>query len=118
MSYIDGFLAPVPADHREAYATWLVQQHEIFKEYGAQTIVDAWEDDVPPGEVTSMHKAVAAQEGEAVALGWIVWPDKATRDAGWAKMMEDPRMAPDANPMPFDGKRLIYGGFAPLLVTD
>ena len=118
MPYIDGFIAAVPQDNRDAYAEWLKTQHAIFKEYGAGSIVDAWEDDVPPGEVTSMHKAVAAKDGEAVSLGWIVWPDKDTRDAGWAKLMEDPRMAPDANPMPFDGKRLIYGGFAPVLITD
>ncbi|MEL6452297.1 MAG: DUF1428 domain-containing protein [Pseudomonadota bacterium] len=118
MPYIDGFMAAVPATNRDAYLAWLQDQHAIFKEYGADTIVDTWEDDVPTGEVTSMHKAVAAQDGERVAFSWIMWPDKDTRDAGWAKMMEDPRMSPEAAPMPFDGKRLIYGGFAPLLITD
>ena len=117
MPYIDGFIAAVPVANREAYTDWLKTQHENFKEYGADSIVDTWEDDVPTGEVTSMHKAVAAQDGEAVSFGWIMWPDKGTRDAAWAKVMEDPRMAPDANPMPFDGKRLIYGGFAPALIT-
>ncbi|MEX0312510.1 MAG: DUF1428 domain-containing protein [Tateyamaria sp.] len=118
MPYIDAFLAPVRRTDRDAYAEWLKEQHAIFKEYGADTIVDTWEDDVPEGKVTSMHLAVAAEDGEAVALGWIVWPDKATRDAAWSKVMEDPRMSPDTNPMPFDGKRLIYGGFAPVLITD
>ncbi|MEL6888480.1 MAG: DUF1428 domain-containing protein [Pseudomonadota bacterium] len=117
MPYIDGFMAAVPVDNRAAYTDWLKDQHAIFKEYGADAIVDAWEDDVPPGEVTSMHKAVAAKDGECVAFSWIMWPDKVTRDAGWDKMMNDPRMSPENAPMPFDGKRLIYGGFAPLLMT-
>ena len=118
MTYIDGFLAPVPTSARDSYSAWLKEQHAVFREYGATAIVDAWEDDVPEGEVTSMHKAVAAKEGEAVAFGWIIWPDKATRNAGWERMMQDPRMSPDANPMPFDGARLVYGGFTPVLVTD
>lgn len=118
MPYFDGFIAPVPKGNKDAYATWLEAQHAIFKEYGADAIVDTWEDDVPEGEVTSLHKAVATQAGEAVALGWIVWPDKQTRDTAWAKVMQDPRMNPATNPMPFDGKRMIYGGFAPMRITD
>lgn len=117
MPYYDGFLAAVPADTRDSYADWLKKQHAIFKEYGALEIVDTWEDDVPPGEVTSMHKAVAAKEGEAVAFGWVTWPNKDTRDAAWARIMEDPRMGPEANPMPFDGQRMIFGGFAEVLTT-
>ncbi|WP_299044510.1 DUF1428 domain-containing protein [uncultured Tateyamaria sp.] len=117
MPYIDGFMAPVPTKDRDRFVTWLRDQHAVFKEYGADVIVDAWEDDVPEGEVTSMHRAVALKEGESVSLGWIMWPDKATRDAAWAKVMDDPRMTPEQNPMPFDGKRLIFGGFAPVLIT-
>ncbi|WP_299601676.1 DUF1428 domain-containing protein [uncultured Tateyamaria sp.] len=118
MSYIDGFMAPVRTEDRDTYVAWLKDQHALFKEYGADVIVDAWEDNVPEGEVTSMHKAVAVKEGEKVCLGWIIWPDKDTRDAAWAKVMDDPRMSPDQNPMPFDGQRMIFGGFAPVLITD
>ncbi|WP_299650053.1 DUF1428 domain-containing protein [uncultured Tateyamaria sp.] len=118
MAYIDGFMAPVRADDRDTYVAWLKDQHAIFKEYGADVVVDAWEDDVPKGDVTSMRKAVALEDGERVALGWIMWPDKSTRDAAWAKVMEDPRMSQDSAPMPFDGKRMIFGGFAPVLITD
>ena len=83
----------------------------FFKEFGALNTVDCWGDDVPDGEVTSFPMAVKKQDDETVVFSWIVWPDKATRDAGMEKMMTDPRMQEDVNPMPFDGKRLIFGGF-------
>ncbi len=83
----------------------------IFKEFGALKSVECWGDDVPDGKLTSFPMAVKKEPGETVVFSWLVWPDKAARDAGWAKMMQDPRLQPGANPMPFDGKRLIYGGF-------
>jgi uncharacterized protein YbaA (DUF1428 family) len=111
-TYIDGFVASVPTAAKEAYLAHCRICAPIFLEYGALRIVDGWGDDVPHGKLTDFHMAVKANADEAVVLGWIEWPSKAVRDAAMAKVMEDPRMAADANPMPFDGKRMIYGGFA------
>ena len=86
-----------------------------FKEYGAIRVLEAWSDDVPNGKVTDYRRAVQAQDGEEVVYSYIQWPDKATRDAGWARMMaEDPAQS---TPMPFDGKRMFWGGFRPILDT-
>jgi uncharacterized protein YbaA (DUF1428 family) len=74
-------------------------------------VLECWDDDVPEGKLTSFSTAVKREPGETVVFAWIVWPDKATRDAAHPKMEADPRLRPDVNPMPFDGKRLIYGGF-------
>ena len=113
MSYVDGFLAAVPDDKKDAYLEHAKFAADIFKEFGAERIVECWEDDVPDGKVTDFRRSVQRKDGESVVFSWISWPDKATRDAGWAKMMEDPRMA--NMEMPFDGKRMIYGGFTPIL---
>ncbi|URW77029.1 DUF1428 domain-containing protein [Sphingomonas donggukensis] len=86
----------------------------IFREYGATRVVEGWEDDVSDGKVTDYRRAVQAKDGENIVFSWIEWPDKATRDAGWAKVMADERMKPPGD-MPFDGKRMFWGGFAPLL---
>jgi uncharacterized protein YbaA (DUF1428 family) len=87
----------------------------VFKEHGATRCVEAWGDDVPDGKVTSFPLAVQRKDDETVVFSWVEWPSKEARDAGWAKIMADPRMQPDANPMPFDGQRLIYGGFQPIV---
>ena len=111
MIYIDGFLAPVTAGtDRDAYRAFAEKAAPIFKEHGATRVVEGWEDDVPDGKVTDFRRAVQAGDGETVVFSWIEWPDKPTRDAGMRKVMEDPRMQP-GGPMPFDGKRLIFGGF-------
>ncbi len=110
MSYVDGFMIPVPADKREEYREIATRVGRIFKEYGALQVVECWGDDVPAGEVTSMPMAVQCQEGETVVFSWIRWPSREARDLGHKKCMEDPRMQ-DMGKMPFDGKRLIYGGF-------
>lgn len=115
MSYIDGFMAPVPAANRETYQRHCREAAAVFKEYGATQVVENWGDDVPEGKLTSMPMAVKLEPGEVVVFSWIVWPDKAVRDTAWAKVMADPRMQPGQNPMPFDGKRMIYGGFTPIL---
>ncbi|MDN4547283.1 MULTISPECIES: DUF1428 domain-containing protein [unclassified Pseudomonas] len=115
MSYVDGFIAAVPTAQREQYLKHAEIAAAIFKENGALSVVECWGDDVPQGKVTSYPMAVKLKEDETVAMGWIIWPDKATRNAGMDKMMQDSRMQPDVNPMPFDGQRMVYGGFEILL---
>lgn len=115
MSYVDGFVAAVPTQNRDRYREHADKAATLFKEYGATSVVECWGDQVPNGEVTSFPLAVKAKPDETVIFSWIVWPSKEARDSAWAKMMEDPRMKPEANPMPYDGKRLIYGGFQPIL---
>jgi uncharacterized protein YbaA (DUF1428 family) len=114
MSYIDGFVLPVPEGNKEAYRAMAQKAAGLFQEFGATRVVEAWGSDLPRGKNTDFFMAVKAEEGENVVFSWITWPDKATRDAGWAKMMEDERMKPDGE-MPFDGKRMFWGGFEPLL---
>lgn len=113
MSYIDGFLAPVHAT-RDEYRDFAMRMAPIFREHGATRVVEGWGDDVPRGTRTDFFRAVDAHDGESVVFSWIEWPDKATRDAGMAKVMADPRMGLDT-PMPFDGKRLVFGGFHTLV---
>lgn len=111
MSYIDGFVAAVPTANKEKYIEHARLAANMFKEFGALKVVETWGNDVPDGEITSFPMAVKAASNETVVFSWVVWPSKEVRDAGWQKMMDDPRMNPENNPMPFDGKRLIYGGF-------
>jgi uncharacterized protein YbaA (DUF1428 family) len=115
MSYVDGFVAAVPTANREAYRKHAESAAAVFKENGALKVVECWGDDVPEGKVTSFPIAVQRKADETVVFSWIVWPSKSVRDAGMAKVMVDPRLKPDVNPMPFDGKRLIYGGFEVLV---
>jgi uncharacterized protein YbaA (DUF1428 family) len=114
MAYIDGFVMAVPTANKQAFIDYAKEFDPIFLEYGATRVLECWGDDVPHGKQTDFYRAVEARDDEAVLFSWIEWPDKATRDAGMKNVMEDPRMDPN-NPMPFDGKRLIYGGFAPVL---
>lgn len=114
MSYIDGFVIPVPTNKKEAYREMAEKAVPLFKEYGATRIVECWGDDVPDGKVTDFKGAVKAEPGETVVFSWIEWPSKEVRDAANKKMQDDPRMKmPDD--MPFDGKRMIFGGFEVLL---
>jgi uncharacterized protein YbaA (DUF1428 family) len=115
MAYVDGFAAAVPAENREAYRAHCTLAAAVFREHGATRVVECWEDDVPEGKRTSFPLAVQREPGESVVFSWVEWPDRAARDAGMEKVFADPRMQPAANPMPFDGKRLIYGGFTVLL---
>ena len=117
MSYIDGFVIPVPADRKEAYRELAAKAATIFMEHGATRVVECWGEDVPDGKVTDFRRAVQAGASEAVVFSWIVWPSKAARDEGNRKVMEDPRM-PHGAEMPFDGKRMIFGGFAPIVDTQ
>jgi uncharacterized protein YbaA (DUF1428 family) len=111
MTYIDGFVAPVLTAKRAAYKKHAEDAAKVFKEYGALKLVECWGDDVPDGKLTSFPLAVRKQEDETVVFSWIIWPSKQARDEGVKKVMADPRTQPDVNPMPFDGKRLIFGGF-------
>jgi len=115
MSYVDGFVTPVLEANREAYLEHAEKTAAMFKEHGALAVVECWGDDVPAGKLTSFPLAVKCEPGETVVFSWITWPSRAVRDEGWKKLMADPRMQPGAMPMPFDGKRLIYGGFEVLL---
>ena len=118
MSYIDGFVIPVPAGKKDDYRKLAAKAASVFKEHGATHIVECWGDDVPDGKVTDFKRAVKAEAGENIVFSWIVWPSKETRDEGNKKVMQDPRMQPGAVPeMPFDGKRMIFGGFELLMET-
>ena len=119
MSYIDGFVMAVPTANKQKFIEHGNSIDTIFTDLGATRVVECWADDVPEGEVTDFGKAVKATEEESVVFSWIEWPDKETRDAAMSKMMsddfKDERMDQEKNPMPFDGKRMIYGGFRPIV---
>lgn len=115
MSYVDGFIAAVPQANKQKYLEHAEMAAGVFKEYGALKVVETWQDDVPDGKVTSFPMAVQRQDDECVVFSWVIWPSKDVRNKGWQAMMDDPRMSPEQNPMPFDGKRLIYGGFNMIL---
>ena len=119
MSYIDGFVIAVPTENKQKFIEHAERGDSIFTDFGATRVVECWADDVPDGKVTSFSKAVQAKPDESVVFSWIEWPDKETRDTAMNKMMSegfsDDRMDPDKNPQPFDGKRLIYGGFRPIV---
>ena len=116
MAYIDGFLAPVLAGREEAYKALARTMAPVFLAHGALQVVEALDAHVPHGKRTDLWRAVASVEGERLVLSWMIWPDRATRDAGWAKIMEDERMKPAAD-MPFDAQRMIFGGFEAFLDT-
>lgn len=111
MPYIDGFVIAVASADRQKFIDHARAFDPLFIEYGATRVIEGWGDDVPEGKVTDFRRAVQATADETVVFSWVEWPDKATRDAGMKTMMEDPRMDPSNNPMPFDGQRMIFGGF-------
>ena len=113
MSYISGFVIAVPTDRKEDYRKMAADAAEVFRDYGATEIMEAWGEDVRDGEVTDFRRAVQATEDETIVFAWIVWPDKATADAAEKKMETDERMKPPVD-APFDMKRMIYGGFIPI----
>jgi uncharacterized protein YbaA (DUF1428 family) len=110
MTYVDGFVIAVPTANQAAYQKVAEEAAIVFKEYGALKVVECWGDDVPEGKLTSFPMAVKCEENETVVFSWIVWPSREVRDVGNQKVMEDPRMQPPEE-MPFDAKRMIYGGF-------
>ena len=111
-SYIDGYVLAVPIAQRESYRQHAVDAARVFRKFGALSLVETWGDDVPQGKVTSLPMAVKCQPDETVVFSWIVWPSKAVRDQGMAAAMADPDIPKQ---MPFDGQRMIFGGFTVLV---
>jgi uncharacterized protein YbaA (DUF1428 family) len=117
MNYVDGCIIPVPTEQREAFRAYAIQMAALFKEKGALSVVDCWGDDVPEGKWTSFPMAVKREPNETVVFSWITWSSRAARDEAWKVLMADPRMQPGAVATPFDGKRMIFGGFELLQQT-
>lgn len=119
MTYIDGFVIAVPTANKQKFIDHAEKGDSVFMDLGATRILECWGDDVPHGKTTDFYGAVKATEDETVMFSWIEWPDKATRDAAMGRMEElmktDERFSPEKNPMPFDGARMIYGGFQPIV---
>ena len=113
MNYVDGFIVAVPTVNKDAFKAHAAKALPIFRKHGAIRCVECWGDDVPRGQTTDFYGAVKARDDETVVFSWIEWPDKATRDAGMKKVMED--MGADMADMPFDGKRMVFGGFQAIL---
>ena len=122
MTYVDGFVIAVPKANKQKFIEHANKGDSVFIELGATRILECWSDDVPDGQLTDFRRAVQATDDEAVVFSWIEWPDKATREAGMGRMEElmktDPRIGPEKNPMPFDAKRMIFGGFAPVVTLE
>jgi uncharacterized protein YbaA (DUF1428 family) len=112
MAYVDGFLIPVPDSRKEEYRAHEEKWWPFFHDKGATSLVVCWGDEVPAGEVTDLRRAINLQDGETVVFAWMTWPDKATRDKAFAGMDETQM---DPSEMPFDGKRMAYGGFVPIV---
>lgn len=117
MPYVDGFVVPVPKNKVNAYRDMARKAGEIWKEYGALEVHEYIADDVKPGKVTSFPQSVDLKDDETVIFSWIVYPDRATRDEANEKVMADPRIKEgmSADKMVFDGQRMIFGGFEPLV---
>ena len=109
MTYLDGAIYAVPTNRKEEYREHSQHIAKLFKEYGALKVVDCWGVDVPEGELTSMPMAVKCQANETVCFSWITWPSQEVQKEAWEKIMQDERMHKMG--MPFDGKRMIFGGF-------
>lgn len=115
MSYVDGVVIPVPTGNKQKFIDHSRTFDSVFLEHGATRVLECWGDDVKEGKQTDFRRAVQAKADETVVFSWVEWPDKATRDAGMTAIMNDGRMRPESNPMPFDGKRMIFGGFSPVI---
>lgn len=111
MDYVDGFLLAVPKKNKRAYTKMAKEAAEYFHKLGALKVVECWGDDVPTGKVTSFPKAVKLKEDEVVVFSWIIWPSKAVRNKAYKVMEKDKEFTEAYKDMPFDGKRMIYGGF-------
>lgn len=122
MTYVDGFVIAVPTANKQEFIEHANKADRVFMELGAVRILECWGDDVPDGKLTDFRRSVQAKSDESVVFSWIEWPDKATRDAAMAqidqRMKIDERWDPAKNPMPFDGARMIFGGFSPVVVLE
>ncbi|WP_114227308.1 MULTISPECIES: DUF1428 domain-containing protein [Sphingomonas] len=116
MTYIDGFVIPVKLADKQAFIDHARAADQLLMNEGALRIVECWPEDVPEGKQTDFYRAVDRQEGETACFSWIEWPDKATRDRAFGKMMENEELM--AIPVPFDGKRMIFGGFEPIVELE
>jgi uncharacterized protein YbaA (DUF1428 family) len=116
-SYVDGFVVPVPQGKRDSYRELAEKMGKVFREKGATRVLEAFSDDVSRGQVTDYYRAVNAEEGEGVVFSFIEWPNKATRDQAWKAIMEDESHRPQGD-MPFDGKRMFWGGFDVIIDTQ
>lgn len=115
MTYVDGFVIAVPTANRAAYLKLAEESAAYFRKHGALSVVECWGEEVPEGKMNSFHTAVLRKPDETVVFSWITWPDKATRDAGNKKVFEDMEADGfDMSDAPFDGKRMIFGGFETL----
>jgi uncharacterized protein YbaA (DUF1428 family) len=117
MTYVDGFILPLPNGNEEEYRKQAEKFAAKATEQGAIGTIEGLGDGLEHGHTTDFFKAVKAEDNENVVFSFILWPDKQTRDAAWEKIMADPDMQPGAMEMPFDGKRMFWGGFKPLLNT-
>jgi uncharacterized protein YbaA (DUF1428 family) len=115
MAYVDVFVAAVPTANKQTYLDHAGKMDLLFKKAGALEVVECWGSDVPEGNITSFPMAVKCGVDETVTTGWIKWASKEARDTAWADLMKLPEMQPGASPMPFDGKRMIFGGFEVML---
>ncbi|KQW43232.1 MULTISPECIES: DUF1428 domain-containing protein [unclassified Roseateles] len=111
MNYVDGYLVPVPTANRAAYIALAQEMSGLFKQHGALQVVECWGEDVPEGKVTSFPMAVQRKPDETVVFSWIVWPSRQARDEGMKQVMAHPSMQKGPEGMPFDGQRMIFGGF-------
>lgn len=116
--YISGFVVPVPEGNKAEYQAIAEKYWEIARDYGALSLFETWEVDVKDGKVTDFRRAVNLEPGEKVVFSWMIWKDRATAEASEEKIMKDPRMEQFSGTMPFDGKRMIFGGFEPLVVRE
>ena len=115
MQYIEGLVAAVPTKNKDKFVEHARAAAAVFKAHGAIQVVECWGDDIPSGEITSFPMAVKCKADETVVFSWIVWRSREARNAGMEAVMNDPRMSEEENPMPFDGTRLIYGGFQKIM---
>lgn len=117
MTYIDGYVLPVPNANMDAYRQLAERTAEVFRRHGALRVVECWGDDVPEGKVTSFTIATQRKDDESVVFSWTEWPSKEVRDAGMKAAMAEFETMPDMVPyrMPFDGMRMFWGGFRPIV---
>jgi uncharacterized protein YbaA (DUF1428 family) len=115
MTYIEGFVTAVPTANKQAYKDHAEKALRIFRKFGETRCVECWGDNLPKGETTDFYRAVKAKGDETVVFSWIEWPDKEAREVGMEKVMQEMQTGMQNDPMPFDGQRMIFGGFETLV---